>query len=131
MNGIHCALQGALGADPELRFTSTGKAILNLSVAVTDNRAGGDGAETQWVRVALWEELAEELAEVLKQGQEVYVEGKLRLNAWTGQDGQPRAQLSVSAWTCQLLGAIGRRAPRRTRTSQAVPTPSGETAATG
>ncbi|HLZ70495.1 MAG TPA: single-stranded DNA-binding protein [Dehalococcoidia bacterium] len=114
MNGIACAFIGTLGADAELRFTSAGKAALNFSVAVAENRPNGDGATTTWVRCTAWEDLAERLGEALKKGGEVYVEGKLKLSTWTGQDGNPRTGLSVSAWTVQPLGAIGRRAPKRT-----------------
>ena len=44
----------------------------------------------------------------LAKGVEVYVEGRLSLNAWTGKDGQPRTGLSVSAWRVEVLGRIGK-----------------------
>ena len=121
MDGIACALQGRIAQDPEKRWTGQGTAMLNLSIAVADNKAAPD-APTEWVRVTLWGEKADELAPKLRKGVEVYVEGRLRLNTWQAADGQQRASLNVSAWTVQPLGQIGRRAPRPTHL-QPVPRP--------
>ena len=109
MNGVHGAFQGRIGTDPEQRFTATGKALLTFSVAVDENRPGGDGAETQWVRVTAWEQLGA----VLHKGDEIYCEGRLKLNTWTTAAGEQRSGLNCSAWTVQPLGAIGRRSPNR------------------
>jgi single-strand DNA-binding protein len=113
MNGIVTAFEGKLGGDAELRFTSTGKALLNFSVGVLENRSGGDGAELQWIKCVAWEDDAERLAPVLKKGIECYVEGRLRLNTWTNADGETKAGLNVSCWVVQPMGQIGRKAPRR------------------
>ena len=72
---------GNLGADPELRYTPSGKAVTNLRVAVNDNRKGPDGEwieETLWIRVEVWDQAAERLAEQLRKGNKVYAEGQLR-----------------------------------------------------
>jgi single-strand DNA-binding protein len=108
VNGIRAAFEGRVGFDPELRYTQAGKALLNVSVGVSDGKGG-----VEWVRATLWEALAEEMHEQLEKGVHVYVEGRLTLGQWTGQDGQQRSGLNVSAWTCEILGAIGRREPRR------------------
>jgi len=79
VNGIASAFQGRVGADPEQEWTSTGKALLNFSVGVSENRPDGDGAEMVWVRVTCWDSLAEQLAKTLHKGAEVYVEGRLKL----------------------------------------------------
>jgi len=63
---------------------------------------------------------------VLRKGDEVYCEGSLKLNAWTGQDGQQRSGLNVSARKCELLGAIGRRAPKGKTARSAPSTPPAE-----
>jgi single-strand DNA-binding protein len=112
MNGLHCAFTGRLGGEPEQRYTRTGKAMLTFSVAVDENTTETEdraAPETQWVRVTCWEELALELAEKLHKGSLVYCEGKLRLNRWNGPDGAERSGLSVSAWTVQPMGQIGRK----------------------
>jgi single-strand DNA-binding protein len=115
MNGIQTALEGRIGGDPEIRYTSTGKALLAFSIGVLENRAAGDGAAMTWVKVTVWEADAERLAPRLHKGDEVYIEGKLRLDSWTGKDGEAKSGLSVSAWKCEPLGAIGHRAPQRER----------------
>lgn len=107
MNGLRCAFEGKVSFDPELRYTQAGKAVCNVSVGVADGRGGVD-----WVRVSTWEELAEQVYAELGKGDQVYVEGKLTLGQWTGQDGQQRSGLNVSAWKLELLGGIGRREPR-------------------
>lgn len=103
MQGIHVAATGKLGSDSELKYTSNGSAVLSFSLAVA---GGKEGEETQWLRVSVWAELAEELHRHgrLVKGAECYVAGKLRLDSWTGSDGQPRTGLSVSAWECVPMG---------------------------
>ena len=105
MKGIHCALQGRLGQDMELRTSAAGKDWCRLSVSV------GEGDAVTWVSVAVFEEKARALAGLAK-GIEVYVEGRLSLNAWTGRDGAERTGLSVSAWRIEVLGRIGKNRPK-------------------
>lgn len=107
MNGIRVAFEGKVSFDPELRYTQAGKALCNVGVGVADGRGGVD-----WLRVALWEDLAERMYQELGKGDRVYVEGTLTLRQWTGQDGEQRSGLNVSAWKCEILGAVGRRAER-------------------
>jgi single-stranded DNA-binding protein len=114
MKGIHCALQGRLGQNAELRRSVNGKDWCRLSVGV------GEGDDLTWVSVAAFEDKARALTGVSK-GVEVYVEerlslsawtGKDGLSAWTGKDGQQRTGLSVTAWQVQPMGQIGRRKPK-------------------
>jgi len=89
---------GNLGADPELRYTPSGKAVTNLRVAVNDNRKGPDGEwieETLWIRVEVWDQAAERLAEQLRKGNKVYAEGQLRAREYDGSDGQKRTSLEL------------------------------------
>ncbi len=89
---------GNLGADPELRYTPSGKAVANLRVAVNNNRRGPDGEwveETLWLRVEVWEQAAERLAEQLRKGNKVYAEGELRAREYDGNDGQKRTSLEI------------------------------------
>jgi len=89
---------GNLGADPELRYTPSGKAVTNLRVAVNDRSRGSDGEwveETMWVRVEVWEQAAERLAEQLRKGNKVYAEGQLRAREYEGNDGQKRTSLEL------------------------------------
>ena len=89
---------GNLGADPELRYTPSGKAVTNLRVAVNDRSRGSDGEwveETMWIRVEVWEQAAERLAEQLRKGNKVYAEGQLRAREYEGSDGQKRTSLEL------------------------------------
>jgi single-strand DNA-binding protein len=89
---------GNLGADPELRYTPSGKAVTELRVAVNDNRKGPDGEwieETLWFRVSVWEQQAERLAEQLRKGHKIYAEGQLRAREYEARDGQKRTSLEL------------------------------------
>ena len=89
---------GNLGADPELRYTPSGKAVTNLRVAVNDRSRGADGEwteETMWIGVEVWEQQAERLAEQLRKGNKVYAEGQLRAREFEGRDGQKRTALEL------------------------------------
>jgi single-strand DNA-binding protein len=89
---------GNLGADPELRYTPSGKAVTNLRVAVNNNRRGPDGEwveETLWLRVEVWEQAAERLAEQLRKGNKIYAEGELRAREYDANDGQRRTSLEL------------------------------------
>ena len=91
---------GNLGADPELRYTPSGKAVTNLRVAVNHNFKGADGEwqkETQWFNVEVWDQAAERAAEQLRKGNKVYAEGRLRTREWEGQDGQKRTSVEIRA----------------------------------
>ncbi len=89
---------GNLGADPELRYTPSGKAVTNLRVAVNDRSRGADGQwteETMWIGVEVWEQAAERLAEQLRKGNKIYAEGQLRAREFEGRDGQKRTALEL------------------------------------
>jgi single-strand DNA-binding protein len=97
---------GNLGADPELRYTPSGKAVAELRVAVNDRSRGTDGEwqeETQWFRVELWEQAAERAAERLRKGHKVFAEGQLRAREWEGKDGQKRTSLEIRFARIQSL----------------------------
>jgi single-strand DNA-binding protein len=89
---------GNLGADPELRYTPSGKAVTNLRVAVNDRSRGADGEwveETMWIGVEVWEQQAERLAEQLRKGNKIYAEGQLRAREYEARDGQKRTALEL------------------------------------
>lgn len=114
MDGLHVAFTGRIGTEPERRFTPQGSETIQFSLLPHDTKA--DPEQPEWVRVSAFvERLAEDAVPKLAKGAEVYVEGRLRLGRWTGQDGAPRAGLNVNAWTVQPMGQIGRRAPRDSR----------------
>lgn len=101
-------LVGNLGADPELRYTAGGTAIANLSVATkeqwTDKQSGQKQERTEWHRVKLYGRLAEIAGEYAKKGRQVYIEGSLRTDKYTGKDGVERYSTDIIANDLQLLG---------------------------
>jgi single-strand DNA-binding protein len=104
MRGIQAAFTGRLGQDADLKTSKSGNPWASFSVAV-DAEASEEA--TTWVRVAVFGQLATRLHSDLKKGAEVYVEGKLRLESWTGKDGRERTGLSVAASRVEVLGGIG------------------------
>ncbi len=112
MNGITAALTGRIGADAELRYTSAGKPMATFNVAVDDTKRSDDD-KAEWLRVTVWDALAEEMAGRLVKGAGVYLEGRLKMETWQDREGAQRSTLKLSAWTVQPLGQIGRQAPRR------------------
>ncbi len=84
---------GNLGRDPEMRYTPSGQAVTQFTVAVNRNYKGQDGnwnEETEWFRVVAWAQLGERAAENLRKGMKVYVEGRLQTRQWEDQQGQKR-----------------------------------------
>jgi single-strand DNA-binding protein len=84
---------GNLGRDPEMRYTPSGQAVTQFTVAVNRNYKGQDGnwqEETEWFRVVAWAQLGERAAENLRKGAKVYVEGRLQTRQWEDQQGQKR-----------------------------------------
>jgi single-strand DNA-binding protein len=98
---------GNLGADPEMRYTPSGQAVTQFTVAVNRNYKDGNGdwqEETEWFRVVAWAALAERTAEYLRKGRKVYVEGRLATRSWDDKDtGQKRYRTEVNANDVQFL----------------------------
>jgi single-strand DNA-binding protein len=103
---------GNLGGDPETRYTPSGQMNVNFSVASTRryrDSSGQDQERTTWFRVTAWGRLAETIDGLVQRGfvakgRQVYVEGRIELREWTGNDGQTRASLDVNATEFQLVG---------------------------
>lgn len=92
-------LLGNLGADPELRMTSGGQAVLNLRVACSESYLDKDKQRqerTEWVSVTVWGKRGEALAKLLTKGSRVFVEGGLRTSSYD-KDGEKRYKTEVVA----------------------------------
>lgn len=84
---------GNLGRDPEMRYTPNGRAVTSFTIAANFTYTSSDGerqSDTEWFRVVAWNQLAEVCNQYLSKGRRAYVEGRLRSDTWTGQDGQTR-----------------------------------------
>lgn len=101
-------LVGNVGADPETRYASSGDAITNLRLATSDkyrDKTTGEPKEvTEWHRVAFFGKLAEIVAEHVKKGSSLYIEGRIRTRKWQGSDGQDKYSTEIIADVMQMLG---------------------------
>ena len=100
-------LVGNLGNDPEVKYTQGGMAITKVSLATTSVRKDKDGnqqEQTQWHRVTFFGKLGEIAGEYLKKGSQVYVEGEIRYDKYTGQDGVEKYSTDIVANEMQMLG---------------------------
>jgi len=101
-------LIGNLGQDPEMKYTPAGQSVATFSVASNRRYKGSDGEardETTWFRVTVWDKLAEICNEHLSKGQQVYVEGRVKVSEYTDRSGEKRFALEVTASEIQFLGA--------------------------
>ena len=99
----HCKIQiiGNLGRDPEMRYLPSGRPVTQFSVAVNqstkDQKTGEWVEETDWFRVSVFGNQAERMAENLRKGGRVFVDGRFRTREWEAQDGAKRTALEVTA----------------------------------
>ena len=103
-------LVGNLGNDPETKYTQGGMAVTKISLATTSVRKDRDGnnqEKTEWHRVTFFGKLGEIAGEYLKKGSQVYVEGEIRYDKYTGQDGTERYFTDIIADEMQMLGGRG------------------------
>ena len=106
---------GNLGRDPETRYTPNGKMNINLNVAVSHRFRDASGQQqerTNWFRVTAWGTLAETLDRLAQQGwlakgRQVFVAGRFEARDYTGNDGQQRTSLDITANEVSLVGNRG------------------------
>lgn len=104
---------GHVGRDPEVRYTTDGAAIANVSIATTrtwKDKQGEKQEETEWHRISFFGRLAEIVGEYVKKGSQIYVEGRLRTRKWQDKEGTDRYTTEIVAESIQLLGGRGERA---------------------
>jgi single-strand DNA-binding protein len=101
-------LIGNVGRDPELRYTQSGQAVANFSLATTErfqNRSGEREERTEWHRIVAWGRTAELCAQYLSKGRSAYIEGGLRTREWEDREGQKRRTTEVHVNNVQFLGS--------------------------
>lgn len=100
-------LVGNLGKDPEVRYTPSGMAVCNFSIATTENWKDKEGAKqdkTEWHKIVTFGKLAEICGEYLAKGKQVYIEGRLQTRAWDDKSGNKRYTTEIVANVMQMLG---------------------------
>ncbi len=104
-------LIGRLGGDPEVRYSPSGTAFANISVATSeqwrDKQTGETKEQTEWHRVVFSGKIAEIAGEYLRKGSEVYVEGKLRTRKWTDQSGAEKYTTEIQVGVGGVMQMLG------------------------
>lgn len=103
-------LIGNLTRDVELRYLQSGMAVTDIGLAVNDRRKNANGEwieEVSFIDVTVWGRTAEVMSEYLSKGSPVFIEGRLKLDSWEGQDGQKKSKLRVVCERMQLIGSKG------------------------
>ena len=112
MRGVNkVILMGNLGADPEIRNTTSGTTVANIRLATNfswkDKTTGEKREHSEWHRVVIFGKLAEIAGQYLSKGDPVYFEGRNQTRKWQGQDGQDRYTTEVVVAEMNLIGRNG------------------------
>ncbi len=100
-------LIGRLGQDPELKYTASGTAVTNFSMATSESwsdKSGQRQERTEWHRIVVWGKLAELCQQYLSKGRQAFIEGALQTRSWEDQNGQKRYTTEIVARNVQFLG---------------------------
>jgi single-strand DNA-binding protein len=102
-------LVGNLGADPELKYTPSSRPLCNLRIATTEvykDKSGQRQEKTEWHRVTVWGDTAENCNKYLSKGRSVYVEGRLQTRSYD-KEGQKHYATDIVADRVVFLGSGG------------------------
>lgn len=117
-----CNFIGRLGNEPETRFTQSGKAVTNISIAISekykDKNTGQQVEKTEWVKIAAFDKLAEIMQKYLKKGSSVYISGKMKTSKYQAPDGSDRYSTEIVANQMQMLDSKGDNAESKPQPSQ-------------
>lgn len=105
-------LLGNLGADPELRQTNSGQAVLKLRLATSESYLDRNKVRqerTEWHQVIVWGKRAEALHKILSKGSRIFVEGGIRTSSYEDKEGNKRYRTEIQAQNVILSGGGGQR----------------------
>jgi single-strand DNA-binding protein len=119
-------LLGHLGQNPDLRYTTSGEAVVNLSLATSEtwkDRATGEKREaTEWHRIGVFGKPAEIAAQYLSKGSQIYVEGKIRSKKYIDKNGVERVAFEIISDSFTMIGksdqATPKAAPKATKQTE-------------
>ena len=102
-------LVGHIGQDPEIRYTNSGEAAVNISLATSeqwkDKASGEQKEQTEWHRVSFFGKSAEIVSQYLRKGSQIYVEGKIRSKKYTDKSGTERTAFEIISESFKMLGS--------------------------
>ena len=96
-------LMGRLTRDPEVRHTSTGKAVCSFSIAIDNGY--GENRQTDFINCVAWQNQAEFLGRYFTKGMMVIVAGRISTRTWEGQDGKKNYVTEVIAHEIEFMGS--------------------------
>ena len=106
-------LVGNLGRDPETRYTGSGQAVCNFSIATSEtfkDRNGERQKRTEWHKIVVWGKLAEICQQYLKKGSQIFIEGRIQSREWQDKEGNKRTSFEIVARDMRMLGSRGESA---------------------
>lgn len=115
-------LIGRLGRDPETRYMPNGEAVCNFSVATSEKYTDKNGQRqeaTEWHNVTMYRKLAEIAGQYLKQGSQVYIEGKIKSRKYTDKNGVERTAYEIIANEMKMLGGNAQTPAQKSQQAQA------------
>ena len=103
-------LIGNLGKDPEVRFTSTGRAVARFPIATSEVWTDAEGnrqERTEWHNIIVWGKQGETCGQYLAKGRQVFVEGSIRTRNYDDKSGNKRYVTEIVAQRVRFLGGGG------------------------
>lgn len=115
-------LIGRLGRDPEVRYMPNGEAVCNFSVATSESWKDSNGQKqerSEWHQITMYRKLAEIAGQYLKQGSQVYIEGKIKSRKYTDKNGVERTAYDIIANEMKMLGGNAQAPAQNPQPAQA------------
>lgn len=106
---------GRLGQDPELKYTASGTAVCNFSMATSEkwtDKSGETKEKSQWHRIVVWGALAELCNQYLSKGRQCYIEGSIETRSWEDKNGVTKYTTEIIAKDVKFLGDHSIDAPK-------------------
>jgi len=110
-------LLGNIGQDPEVRFSQSGTAFANVTLATSekwkDKQTGEQKEKTEWSKLVFSGRLAEVVGEYVKKGSKLYIEGKLETRKWQNKEGQDQYSTEVKVFQMEMLDSKPQNQPNQ------------------
>ena len=120
-------LIGNVGGDPEIRTLASGSKVANFSLATSESytdRNGQKQTQTEWHRIEMWDGLAGIAEQYVRKGDPLFVEGKIRNEKWTDQNGVEKSGVRIRGLSMQMLGSRGGGEENNSSSNSSSSTPS-------